>query len=157
VRSPHDILGSASAERLQAIVEAAPRKVREELFRKAGIKAKSSAFSLKNTGKAARFERLKAKLEAGEVGPTDATEEAIRSFLTQRATLLADALDHFEVKHNHGMTDEDLSFLHDLSPKQVRSLWSHLEARGARVGRHRPLLPVHERPGPDIDRLVSGF
>lgn len=125
-----EILGQLSLERFRTLVEASPRKVREELFRSAGVRSKSSTYSLKSASKAARFEQLKGKLAAGEVQGVEAAEEVIRSYLGQRASLLADALDYFEVAHQNGFTDQDLDFMAKLEPSRVQAFWSHLEGRG---------------------------
>lgn len=128
--TPIEILAALSPERLRLLVEAAPRKIREELFRRAGIKSKSSTYSLRGGDKTARYGRLKEKLETGGVASTDAPEEVIRSYLGQQSSLLADALDHFDVPHRDGFTDEDLDFMQSLEPRKVKAFWDDLRARG---------------------------
>jgi hypothetical protein len=130
VATPIEILSELPPERLRAMVDAAPRKVREELFRSAGIKTKSSTYSLRGGDKAARYERLKERLQAGEVRSTEAADEVIRSYLGQRPTLLGHALDHFEVPHQDGFTDRDLDFMAELKPAQAEALRARLQAQG---------------------------
>lgn len=146
--SASEILGALSVERLREVVEAAPRKAREELFRKAGIRAKGSAFSLRSQDKAERMARLKAKLEQGAV-EVDAAEEVLRSYLGQRPELLGDALDHFEVPHQQGMTDADLDFMEKLAPNRVQAFWRFLQGRGhadADIELYARYMQMPERP-----------
>jgi hypothetical protein len=130
VATPIEILAALPPERLRVLVDAAPRRVREELFRSAGIRTKSSTYSLRGNDKAARYGRLKVELEAGTVASGDAAEEVIRSYLGQQSTLLGDALDHFEVPHRDGFTDEDLDFMEKLGPREVEAFRSDLRDRG---------------------------
>ncbi len=127
--SPVDILRSLPLDRLKELVEAAPRKVREELFRSVGIRTKSSSFSLKAAQKTARIERLASVLQQGTEPSGDAAEEVIRHHLAQHSSLLGDALDQFDVPHNNGMTDHDLGFFQDLEPARAAALRAELEKR----------------------------
>lgn len=128
--TPIEILSALPPDRLRVLVDAAPRKVREELFRSAGIKTKSSTYSLRSGDKSARYDRLKEKLQAGEVRSTEAADEVIRSYLGQRPALLGHALDHFEVPHREGFTDQELDFMAELKPQQVAALRKHLAEQG---------------------------
>ena len=134
VATPIEILADLSAERLRDVVEAAPRKVREELFRSAGIKTKSSTYSLRGGDKSARYARLKERLGGGDGPSAEAADEVVRSYLGQRSALLGHALDHFDVPHQQGFTDQDLDFLTELSPQRARELREALAQAGHEAG-----------------------
>ena len=128
--TPLDVLGLLDADRFQEILSASPKKFREELFRRAGIKVKSDAFSLRSSlKKEGRVQKLhdavRARLEIGD----DAAEELIRNYLYTKRPMLADALDHFRVTHDNGLTDSDLSFIETLAPEQRQELHSKLAAK----------------------------
>lgn len=116
-----ETLKKLDPERMDALLKAAPRKVREELYRRLGIKAKSSAFSLRSKS-AEKGDRVLAQLNAGKDPGGEVLEELVRSYLFGRRELLAAALDHLEIRHSEGLTDQDLDFLQELNREQVGAL-----------------------------------
>ncbi|MEM1023913.1 MAG: hypothetical protein AAGD10_00355 [Myxococcota bacterium] len=116
-----ETLKTLDSDRMDALLKAAPRKVREELYRRLGIKAKSSAFSLKSRANE-KGGRVLASLADGKDPGREVLEELVRSYLFGRRALLSSALDHLKVRHSEGLTDQDLEFLEALEPKQVMAL-----------------------------------
>jgi hypothetical protein len=125
--TPLEYLNQLDAERFGEILSASPKKFREELFRRAGIKTKSDAFSLKTSNKnEVRIQKLHAAFKEGLNPGDDVVEELIRNYLYTRRPMLAEALDHFKVEHDNGLTDEDLSFIEKLEPEKGRELKKQL-------------------------------
>lgn len=126
----HDVLSALDAERFSELVSASPKKFREELYRRAGIRVKSDAFSLKGSPKnEVRAQKLHALLRGGLQLGDQVLEELIRNYLYTRRTLLADALDYFEVPHENGLTDSELDFIEKLKPEDGRALRENLALR----------------------------
>lgn len=117
-------------DRFQQIVAASPKKFREEIFRRAGIRVKAEAFSLKSQPKnEVRTSKLLAALKEGFDLGEGVVEELIRNYLYTRRTLLADALDHFKVPHDNGLTDADLDFIEKMKPEDGAALKAELAAK----------------------------
>lgn len=139
-----EIIRDMGPDRLRALIDEAPRKIREELFRSAGIRTKGSAFSLKEQGKQARVDKLVAALGQGKEPSFEACEELIRNYLARRPELLGDALDFFEVPHQGGMTDAEIGFMEELAADRVQALRRDLESRhdAADVGLYLKYMKV---------------
>ncbi|MBK6688252.1 MAG: hypothetical protein IPG45_27500 [Deltaproteobacteria bacterium] len=119
-----ELLRRVPEDRFHQIVLSSPKKFREEVFRRAGIKNKGGgAFSLTSNAKTeVRSQRLYAALqEETEVTPEIAAE-LIRNYLYTRRDLLAEALDYFQVPHDHGLTNDDLDFMADLAVDKAQRL-----------------------------------
>lgn len=122
--SPNDILLKLDGDHFGAVIAASPKKFREEIFRRAGVKNRGGgAFALKSTGKNnARMKKLrKAMLEGFEL-EAELAEELIRNYLYTRRPMLAEALDFLEVEHDEGLTDADLDFIQELPAERGRHL-----------------------------------
>ena len=120
---PFELLTRLSSEQFTEVLNASPKKVREELFRRTGIKNKGGAFALRTSQKTeARIRKLFEALVAGAEIPDELGEEVIRQYLYHRRDLLAEALDFLEVDHDHGLTDADLDFVGDLEPEKAQQL-----------------------------------
>jgi hypothetical protein len=127
--TPLEIL-TQDPERFQRIVAASPKKFREEIFRRAGVRVKAEAFSLKTQPKnELRSQKLLAALKEGADLGEGVVEELIRNYLYTRRELLADALDHFKVPHDNGLTDSDLDFIEKLKPEEGAQLRALLAAK----------------------------
>jgi hypothetical protein len=117
--NPNQILRQLDSELFYEVLNASPKKFREELFRRAGIKNKGGAFALTASGKTeARAKKLRAQLLEGFDLQTELSEEVIRNYLYTRRPLLAEALDFLGVEHDNGLTDNDLEFLAELPPER---------------------------------------
>lgn len=122
--SPNDILRKLDGDHFGEVVNASPKKFREEIFRRAGVKNRGGgAFALKATGKNnARMKKLRKSMLEGFELEAELAEELIRNYLYTRRTMLAEALDFFEVDHDDGLTDEELDFIQDLPAERGRHL-----------------------------------
>lgn len=128
--NPLELLAQLDVDRFGDVLNASPKKFREELFRSAGIHAKSNAFSLKTSGKnEVRMQKLHQAVKNGMELKAEIAEELIRNYLYTKRPMLADALDHFKVAHDNGLTDEDLAFIEKLEPAQGAELKSLLAAK----------------------------
>lgn len=128
--SPSEIVKRLEPARFSEILSASPKRFREDLFRRAGVRVKTGAFSLASSSKGQlKTEKLlDAMREGAEIGD-DVLEEAIRNYLYTRRQMLADALDHFQIPHENGLTDHDLDFIGKLPPDKVEALKKALEAK----------------------------
>lgn len=122
--STRALLVDQNPDRFVEIVSASPKKFREELFRRAGIRAKKGgSFSLNNAKKnAVRIGKLRQALMDGFEVEAELLDELVRNYLYTRRSLLAEALDFFEVEHDEGLTDADLDFVEELPADRVTHL-----------------------------------
>lgn len=128
--NPLELLAQLDTDRFGDVLNASPKKFREELFRRAGIHVKSNAFSIKSTGKnEVRTQKMHTALKNGMEIEQQVAEELIRNYLYTRRPMLADALDYFKVPHDNGLTDEDLAFIEKLEPEKGKELKSLLAAK----------------------------
>ena len=128
--TPNEILSRLSEERFEVIMAASPKKLREDLFRRAGVRPKAaSPFALKTQNSGGRSQKLFEAMQSGTELPEELLEELIRNYLYNRRDMLADALDFFEVEHNDGLTDADLEFIESLAADKVAALRTRLSAK----------------------------
>jgi len=117
------LLKRLTPDHFASVMGSAPKKVREELFRRAGIKNKGGAFALRTSQKTeARIKKLYEVIGSASDIPDELVEEVIRQYLFNRRDLLAQALDFFGVEHDHGLTDADLDFLSELETEKKTEL-----------------------------------
>ena len=128
--TPTEIVRRLPADRFVTVLSASPRAFREDLFRKANVKVKGNAFSLASSSKNhVRAEKLHETIVGGlDVGDT-LLEELLRNYLYTQRPLLAAALDELGVKHDQGLTDEDLEFVTKLEAERATKLRSRLLAQ----------------------------
>ena len=130
--TPHELLVTMSESYFTDVISASPKKFREELFRRTGIKSRGGAFSLATNKKnELRIKRLFQAIQEGAEIEGAIAEELIRNYLYTRRPLLADALDFFEVPHQEGLTEADLDFLAQVEAARGNELRSKLTARHA--------------------------
>ncbi|MCK6545814.1 hypothetical protein L6R52_08095 [Myxococcota bacterium] len=128
--TPRELVAQLDTERFHLLISASPKKFREEIFRRAGIKAKGDVFSLKSSGKnEVRTQKLHSALKEGLDLGENVVEELIRNYLFTLRPMLADALDHFDVPHDNGLTDHELDFIEKLDPAKGRELRDKLAAK----------------------------
>lgn len=117
-------------DRFSEVVGASPRKIREELYRRLGVKAKkSSAFAIKKSEDDDRAKKLLAAIQNGESVADEVLEELIRNYLYVKRDMLGDALDHFQIPHENGLTDEEIDFLSELPKEKSAELKKLLLAK----------------------------
>ena len=115
------------ADRFHEVLNASPKNFREELFRRANVRAKGGAFSLKSPNKnRVRAEKLLTKVKNGQGVGDDVLEEVIRNYLYTHRNLLGDALDLLGVSHDDGLTDDDLDFIAELPAERGPAMKSAL-------------------------------
>lgn len=131
--TPTEILRKTEGSRFEEIVAASPKKFREELFRRAGIRNRGGAFTL-TAGKKneARIKRLREAILGGLELEDELVEELIRNYLYNRRELLGEALDFFEVEHDGGLTDAELDFMSELPEDKAKHLYDVLCRNHAR-------------------------
>src|SRR5688500_1003801 len=96
-----ELLTQLDPDRFGEVLAASPKKFREELFRRAGIRVKSGAFTLNTAPKnELRTQKLHTALKNGMDVGDQVAEELIRNYLYTRREMLADALDHFKIAHD---------------------------------------------------------
>lgn len=127
--SARDMLLDQTNDRFGEIVFASPKKFREEVFRRAGIRAKKGgAFALSSAKKNdVRVQKLMEAIQGGADVPDDLLAELVRNYLYTRRALLAEALDFLEVEHEEGLTDADLDFIEELPKERIAQLRDVLE------------------------------
>ncbi|MBX2812317.1 MAG: hypothetical protein KTR25_10930 [Myxococcales bacterium] len=125
------ILASYPLDETKSIVSASPRKFREELFKRFGIKSRAAGggfkLSAKNDARARKFlELLQADIEV----PDEVLQELARNYLYLKRSMLADALDHLDVPHQDGLTDRELDFIAKLPGEEIQDLRDSLQSKG---------------------------
>lgn len=126
-----DLVAKMSDETFTEMVQASPRKIRETLFQRLGIKAKKT-IGLKVHAKAEeRTKKLQEKLRsASSEQENRLCEELVRNFLYTKRPLLKATLDHLGVKNDNGLVDEEPTFFQELSPEKVQAMVDHLRGQG---------------------------
>jgi hypothetical protein len=125
------VVAEMSSETFAEVIQTSPRKIRETLFGRLGIKAKKTV-GLRVHGKLEdRTKKLHEKLAAAETKQErDLCEELVRNWLYTKRTLLVDTLDFLGVKHENGLVDEEPTFFQELTKERVVDLVAHLEKKG---------------------------
>jgi len=126
----NELLHTMDPDRFAEIIGASPRSFREELFRAAGVKAKSGAFRVKSASKSAlKAKKLHASMKSGFEINDEVSEELIRNYLFTRRDLLSSALTALGVEHDQGLTDQDLdAVVENLEPAKTKELQQELSA-----------------------------
>ncbi|MFO0723760.1 MAG: hypothetical protein U1E65_08270 [Myxococcota bacterium] len=128
--TPTEIIRKLPAARFAALIAACPKNFREDLFRRAGVRTKTNTFALSAAPKTqVRAEKLHEAINGGLDLGDDVLEEVIRNYLYTRRPMLAEALDHFEVPHENGLTDQDISFIETLPTEKKDALRTRLEGK----------------------------
>ncbi|MBN2359062.1 MAG: hypothetical protein JXR83_06385 [Deltaproteobacteria bacterium] len=120
---PIDIIVDISPEKFGEIFAVNPRSVREALFSRLGIKAQTRRIGLRASKGSDRVRALYDRLisDAGKM-ERDLASELLRNWLFTQRAMLSDALDHFGVKHDNGLTDQDIDFFEQLEAPKVTEL-----------------------------------
>lgn len=127
-----EVLARQPVDVIREILAASPRRFREELFRRIGVKARRGSgggFKLASKGDARTKQFLELLGGSREV-PEEALAEVVRNYLYNRRELLGHALDFLEVEHDGGLTDQDLDFLQELSAERRGALQADLIEKG---------------------------
>ena len=126
-----DLVAKMTDDTFTEMVQASPRKIRETLFQRLGIKAKKT-IGLKVHAKAEeRTKKLQEKLKtATSEQENRLCEELVRNFLYTKRPLLKATLDHLGVKNDNGLVDEEPTFFQELSAEKVKALVDDLRGQG---------------------------
>ena len=126
------LVANLSETTFQEIITASPRRIRETLFGRLGIKAKKKGVGIKVHGRLEeRTRKLHEKLKAGESKQeNDLCEELLRNWLYGQRPLLKDTLDFLGVDNDNGLIDTEPDFFAELDEDKVAALWTHLREAG---------------------------
>lgn len=114
------------------VIASSPRKIRETLFGRLGIKAKKRSVGLRVHGKLEeRTKKLHARLkEASSKQESDLCEELVRNWLYTKRELLKDTLDFLGVENDNGLIDEEPTFFQELEKEKVQALVEAMKDKG---------------------------
>lgn len=111
------------------ILEASPRKVREVLYSKFGVKSKTkSGVRSLSARRQERAKKLHDELKASKGGnEEELCSELIRNWLFTKRPMLKSALDFVGIENDNGIVEQDLDKLENLKKGEVAELIAHLE------------------------------
>ena len=126
------IIREMSQETFQDVVQTSPRKVRETLYARMGIKGKKKKVGLRVHAKAQDranqlFDRLQNADSDKEV---ELCSELVRNWLYHQRPMLKSALDFLEVPNDNGLTEQETDFFENLEKEKVSALVQHLKDNG---------------------------
>jgi hypothetical protein len=126
------LVSGLSEDTFQEVVTASPRRIRETLFGRLGIKAKKRSVGVKVHGKMEeRTKKLHARLKEGtSKQEDDLCEELLRNWLYTQRSLLKATLDHLGVKNDNGLIEEEPTFFQELDEGKVKDLVEALRGQG---------------------------
>jgi hypothetical protein len=126
------LVADLSPDTFQDVVNASPRRIRETLFGRLGIKAKKKKVGLKVHAKLEeRTQKLHERLREGQSKQEDdLCEELLRNWLYNQRELLKATLDFLEVPNDNGLIDEEPTFFQELEAEKVKALVENLRGAG---------------------------
>ena len=126
------LVSGLSEATFQEIIAASPRRIRETLFGRLGIKAKKKKIGMRVHGKLEdRTKKLHERLKAGSSKQeNDLCEELVRNWLFGQRELLKATLDHLGVENDNGLIEEEPTFFTELEEDKVKDLVASLRAKG---------------------------
>jgi hypothetical protein len=150
-----DLVAKMTDETFAELVAASPRKIRETLFQRLGIKAKKT-IGLKVHGKLEdRTKKLHEKLRTATTeNENRLCEELVRNWLYTKRPLLKATLDYLNIKNDNGLVDEEPTFFQELSADKVKELVTHLKAQGFQA--EHIALYLHFVKTPHVDDVIQG-
>jgi hypothetical protein len=148
------LVSNMKDETFAEMVAASPRKIRETLFQRLGIKAKKS-IGLKVHGKLEeRTRKLHEKLKAANSeNENRLCEELVRNWLYTKRPLLKATLDYLGIKNDNGLLEEEPLFFQELSADKVRELVSYLRGQG--FAAEHIALYLHFVKTPHVDDVLK--
>ena len=121
---PIDIISDLGPDTFGEIFAINPRGVREALFNKLGIKAQTRKIGISVGNK--NHERVRALYDRllGEKGKVERelAGELLRNWLFTQRPMLVDTMNHFGVKHDNGLTEQEIDFFESLEKDKVEEL-----------------------------------
>ena len=151
-----DLVAKMSPDTFAELIAASPRKVRETLFQRMGIKAKKT-IGLKVHGKLEdRTKKLHEKLKGATLeNENRLCEELLRNWLYTKRPLLKATLDYLSIKNDNGLVDEDPVFFQELTADKVKELVSYLKGGG--YAPEHIALYLHFVKTPHVDDVVKSL
>ncbi len=127
-----EIIRGMSGETFTDVINTSPRKVRETLYARMGIKGKKKKIGLRVHAKAEDralklLERLKNAASDNEV---ELCTELLRNWLYHQRPMLKATLDFLEIPNDNGLTEQETDFFESLEEAKVLSLVQHLKDSG---------------------------
>ena len=117
-----------SAETFQDVIASSPRRIRETLFGRLGIKAKKRGLGIQVHGKQEeRTRKLHERLKQGTTKQeNDLCEELVRNWLFTKRPMLKATLDHLGIENDNGLIEQEPTFFQELEADKVKDMWSTL-------------------------------
>jgi hypothetical protein len=127
-----EIIRVMSEETFADVVNTSPRKVRETLYARMGIKGKKKKVGLRVHAKAQdRANKLLERLKnADSDKELELCTELLRNWLYHQRPMLKATLDFLDIPNDNGLTEQDTDFFESLQEEQVKNLVSHLTGNG---------------------------
>lgn len=125
-----ELLRDIAPEKFRDMVLESPKQVREMIFDRLDIKKKptsSTKFVKPGEKNEQRLRDLFQKLKEEE--DDEVAEEILRNYFLKRRPLLGDALDAIGVKHDNGLTDQELDKFEKLSKGDAVKLLESLSKK----------------------------
>lgn len=124
---PSQIIGAMSPAKFSEMMARSPRQVRETLFNRLQIKSSTTKSVLpklhqKNEERVRKLHGRLAEMSPTAKNEQELCEELIRNWLVIKTPMLAVTLDHFGVKHQNGLTEQEIDFFERLETAKVEGL-----------------------------------
>jgi|GEM_PF-2966364 len=131
MENAQQIIRSLSEERFTHLFKESPKKVREFIFTRFGIKSQSpSAFKFAVPGQKTE-QQTKALYQALKTHEDkEVSEEIIRNYLMNKRQMLADTLDHLKIPHDKGLTENDIDVFASFPDEQIQTIVDYLVGLG---------------------------
>ena len=148
------IIRGMSEETFREVMKTSPRKVRETLYARMGIKSKKKKVGVRLHAKAEdRADQLFLRLQnADSDKETELCSELLRNWLYHQRPMLKAALDFLEIPNDNGLTEQETDFFEKLEESKVEELVSHLKADG--FGEDHIAAYLRFVDVPHLDKLV---
>ncbi len=148
------LVAKMSDETFAELIAASPRKVRETLFQRLGIKAKKTIGLKVHAKLEDRTKKLHEKLKTADSDQENRLcEELVRNWLYTKRPLLKATLDYLNVKNDNGLVDEEPTFFQELTADKVKELVTHLKGQGYQA--EHIALYLHFVKTPHVDDVVK--
>jgi hypothetical protein len=127
-----EIIRVMSEETFADVVNTSPRKVRETLYARMGIKGKKKKVGLRVHAKAQdRANKLLERLKnADSDKELELCTELLRNWLYHQRPMLKATLDFLDIPNDNGLTEQETDFFESLQEEQVKNLVVHLTGNG---------------------------
>jgi hypothetical protein len=127
-----EIIRSMLEETFADVVHTSPRKVRETLYARMGIKGKKKKVGLSVHAKAQdRANKLLERLKnADSDKELELCTELLRNWLYHQRPMLKATLDFLDIPNDNGLTEQETDFFESLQAEQVKNLVTHLTENG---------------------------